>query len=65
MIIEDRGRAICQYVEEDDPNVLNHIEISDAQRQANRQAIRNEDTHTNLKADLIEHLWMNREEDDN
>lgn len=65
MIIEDRGRAICQYVEEDDPNVLNYIEISDAQRVANRQAIRNEDTHTNLKADLIEHLWMNREEDDN
>ncbi|KAD4585728.1 hypothetical protein E3N88_23329 [Mikania micrantha] len=61
MIIEDNGRAICEFYEEDDPNLLEHVEISDEEKQANRRMIRNEDTHANLKADLIEHLRKNHE----
>ncbi|KAD2804994.1 hypothetical protein E3N88_38371 [Mikania micrantha] len=60
MIIEDNGRAICEFYEEDDPNLLEHVEINDEEKQANRRLLRNEDTHANLKADLIEHLWKNR-----
>ncbi|KAD3642010.1 hypothetical protein E3N88_31234 [Mikania micrantha] len=60
MIIEDNGRAICEFYEEDDPNLLEHVEINEEEKQANRRMLRNEDTHANLKADLIEHLWKNR-----
>ncbi|KAD0670020.1 hypothetical protein E3N88_43895 [Mikania micrantha] len=56
----DNGRAICEVYEEDDPNLLEHVEINDEEKQENRRMLRNEDTHVNLKADLIEHLWKNR-----
>ncbi|KAD3069252.1 hypothetical protein E3N88_37132 [Mikania micrantha] len=29
MIIEDNGRAICEFYEEDEPNLLEHVEIND------------------------------------
>ncbi|KAD4179481.1 hypothetical protein E3N88_28072 [Mikania micrantha] len=60
MIIEDNGRAICEFYEEVDPNLLEHVEINEEEKQANRRMLRNKDTHANLKADLIEHLWKNR-----
>ncbi|KAL8228820.1 hypothetical protein R6Q57_013720 [Mikania cordata] len=60
MIIEHNGRAICEFYEEDDPNLLEHVEIDDEEKQVNRRMLRNEDTYANLKADLIEHLWKNR-----
>ncbi|KAD3642206.1 hypothetical protein E3N88_31430 [Mikania micrantha] len=58
---EHSAQAICEFYEEDDPNLLEHVEISDEEKQANRRMLRNEDTHANLKSDLIEHLWKNRE----
>ncbi|KAD7479562.1 hypothetical protein E3N88_02698 [Mikania micrantha] len=58
MIIEANSRAICEFYEEGDPNLVEHVEISDEEKQANRRMLRNEDTHANLKADLIEHLWI-------
>ncbi|KAD5802394.1 hypothetical protein E3N88_13754 [Mikania micrantha] len=61
MIIKDNSRPICEFYEEDDPNLVKHVEISDEEKQANRQVLRYKDTHANLKADLIEHLWKNRE----
>ncbi|KAL8238887.1 hypothetical protein R6Q59_015454 [Mikania micrantha] len=54
MIIQENGRAICEFYEEDDPNLVEHVEISDKEnegKQANRQMLHNEDTHVNLKAD--------------
>ncbi|KAI3731120.1 hypothetical protein L1987_62303 [Smallanthus sonchifolius] len=52
-----KGRAICTDYEEDEPN---NTEITNEQRQENRRIIRCSETFTNLRTDLMENLWSNR-----
>ena len=60
MIIEDTGRNICEYVEDEDPDHVENVEITNEQRLENRQIVRSGDIHLNLKMDLIQHMWKNR-----
>ncbi|KAF5771689.1 hypothetical protein HanXRQr2_Chr13g0567861 [Helianthus annuus] len=57
MVIEDEGRAICEY----DENVStgNSVLVSGEQQDLNMFALRNEYTHHNLQADLVEYIWNN------
>ncbi|XP_076892840.1 uncharacterized protein LOC143544680 [Bidens hawaiensis] len=57
MILEDSGKAICQEYDNDIQPVT--ALLSAEEKRANLQNIKNRDTHDNLRADLVEHLWNN------
>uniref|UniRef100_A0A251VAE3 Putative harbinger transposase-derived protein n=1 Tax=Helianthus annuus TaxID=4232 RepID=A0A251VAE3_HELAN len=57
MIIEDEGRAICEYGE--NASTGNTVPVSGEQQDLNMFALRNEYTHHNLQADLVEYIWNN------
>ena len=61
MIIEDKGKAICTYYEEDNEE---QQMVPPEVRYANRRAIQSKQTFDSLRADLVEHLWANRRESD-
>ncbi|XP_022019364.1 uncharacterized protein LOC110919401 [Helianthus annuus] len=54
MILEDDGRAICEYYEEtSQPSI---VELSDEEKEANLNEIKHDTTHHNLRANLVEHI---------
>ncbi|KAJ0485260.1 putative harbinger transposase-derived protein [Helianthus annuus] len=57
MIIEDEGRAICDY--DENASAGNSVPVSEEQQDLNTFALRNEYTHHNLQADLVEYIWNN------
>ncbi|KAJ0589888.1 putative harbinger transposase-derived protein [Helianthus annuus] len=57
MIIEDEGRAICDY--DENASTGNSVPVSEEQQDLNAFALRNEYTHHNLQADLVEYIWNN------
>lgn len=57
VILEDLGKAICQEYDNDIQPVT--ALLSAEEKQANLWNIKNIDTHDNLRADLVEHLWNN------
>ncbi|KAD5803655.1 hypothetical protein E3N88_15015 [Mikania micrantha] len=59
MILEDKGKAICQNYEEVDPPVQ---EVTPEERVEIRAKIRSKEIHNMLKGDLVEHVWKNRGE---
>ncbi|KAI3741293.1 hypothetical protein L1987_58965 [Smallanthus sonchifolius] len=56
MIIEDDGRAICEFNEEEFEATLGLEEVSEAQQSVNEQYKRNREIHNNLRQDLVLHL---------
>ncbi|KAJ0797735.1 putative sugar phosphate transporter domain-containing protein [Helianthus annuus] len=57
MIIKDEGRAICEY--DENASTGNSVPVSGEQQDLNMFALRNEYTHHNLKADFVEYIWNN------
>src|ERR1044071_1504861 len=55
MILEDEGRAICEYF--GDETQQSQEDITDEERNANNFEIKNSQTHHNLRADLVDHIW--------
>ena len=56
MILEDKGLAYCEYVEDEDDS--QQLEWVDEEAQwANRNALRDSRTHHALRTDLVNHLW--------
>ena len=55
MILEDEGRAICEYFGEETQQ--SQEDITDEERNANNFEIKNSQTHHNLRADLVDHIW--------
>ena len=56
MIIEDKGQVICQYYEDDNQQAM----VGPEERNAYRRAMESRETFHNLRADLVEHIWANR-----
>ncbi|KAI3509156.1 hypothetical protein L1887_24191 [Cichorium endivia] len=57
MIIEDQGKAICQYVENEEVPSIPPIEPGSPPYVARRREIRNNQKHHELRADLAEHIY--------
>ncbi|MFS7994746.1 hypothetical protein Hanom_Chr12g01109701 [Helianthus anomalus] len=57
MIIDDEGRAICEY--DENASNGNFVPVSLEQQDLNMFSLRNEYTHHNLQADLVEYIWNN------
>jgi hypothetical protein len=55
MILEDNSMAICQFHEEELDTT--YAEITEDEKRAKRQEIRNRDIHNQLKSDLIETIF--------
>ena len=53
MILEDEGRAVVTYYDDDDPQPGN---VTDEDKAANEFLIKSRDIHQNLRADLVEHV---------
>src|ERR1044071_595960 len=62
MIIEDEGRAICEYDPNDVEENLEPVDVT--QQQSNRWALEDSNMHANLCSDLIDHIWNNFRVDD-
>ncbi|XP_076923940.1 uncharacterized protein LOC143586233 [Bidens hawaiensis] len=60
MILEDSGRAICQgeYDDASDPMT----KLNEDERFAILLRTRKKKTNFNLRADLVEHIWRNKQE---
>ena len=61
MVIEDEGRAICEY--DENASNGNTVPVSLEQQDLNEFSLRNEYTHHNLQADLVEYIWNNAPND--
>ncbi|XP_021991763.1 uncharacterized protein LOC110888550 [Helianthus annuus] len=64
MILEDSDRAFCveSYKAANQPtNPL----LTNTKKEVIQARIRDKDTHLNLRADLTEHIWFDREQGDN
>ncbi|XP_022040177.1 putative nuclease HARBI1 [Helianthus annuus] len=57
MIIEDEGRAICEY--DENASIGNTVPVDPAQQDLNSFSLTNDFTHANLQHDLVEHIWNN------
>jgi hypothetical protein len=55
MILEDEERAICEYFGEETQQ--SQANITDEERNANNFEIKSSQTHHNLRADLVDHIW--------
>ncbi|CAI9288268.1 unnamed protein product [Lactuca saligna] len=56
MILEDEGRAICRYNENEVlPNVKGVV-VDTQEYRANRREVHNRDIHHALRVDLVEHV---------
>ncbi|KAF5796593.1 putative harbinger transposase-derived protein [Helianthus annuus] len=53
MILEDEGRAVVTYYDDDDPQPGN---VTDEDKAENEYLIKSRDIHQNLRADLVEHV---------
>ncbi|XP_042752034.1 uncharacterized protein LOC122194835 [Lactuca sativa] len=57
MILEDEGRAICRYNENEVlPNVEGEV-VGTQEYRVNRREVHNRDIHQALRADLVEHIY--------
>ena len=54
MIIEDEGRAICDYVPNEVEEVLEPVD--EAQQESNTWALHDTTVHGHLFSDLIDHI---------
>ncbi|KAJ0777748.1 putative harbinger transposase-derived protein [Helianthus annuus] len=57
MIIEDEGRAICEY--DENASWGNTVPVDPQQQDLNSFSLTNDFTHANLQQDLVEHIWNN------
>ncbi|XP_022008224.2 uncharacterized protein LOC110907570 [Helianthus annuus] len=57
MIIEDEGRAICEY--DENTSIGNTVPVDPPQQDLNSFSLTNDFTHANLQQDLVEHIWNN------
>ncbi|XP_022041674.1 uncharacterized protein LOC110944321 [Helianthus annuus] len=57
MIIEDEGRAICEY--DENASYGNTVPVDPPQQDLNSFSLTNDFTHANLQQDLVEHVWNN------
>ncbi|XP_022003909.1 putative nuclease HARBI1 [Helianthus annuus] len=57
MIIEDEGRAICEYNE--NASIGNTVPVDPAQQNLNSFSLTNDFKHANHQSDLVEHIWNN------
>ncbi|XP_022024868.1 putative nuclease HARBI1 [Helianthus annuus] len=57
MIIEDEGRAICEY--DENASYGNTVPVDPPQQDLNSLSLTNDFTHANLQQDLVEHIWNN------
>ncbi|MFS7983622.1 hypothetical protein Hanom_Chr11g00976671 [Helianthus anomalus] len=62
MIIEDEGRAICEY--DENASYGNTIPVDPTQQNLNSFALTNDYTYANLQQDLVEHIWNNANDRD-
>ncbi|XP_021974602.1 uncharacterized protein LOC110869675 [Helianthus annuus] len=62
MIIEDEGRAICEY--DENASYGNTVMVDPTQQDLNSFALTNDYTHANLQQDLVEHIWNNANDGD-
>ena len=65
MIIRNKGRAMCPIWFEDEGHRDHDPLRSHEQSLVINQEIIDRTTHLNLKADLIKHVWANRENEAN
>ncbi|MFS7999025.1 hypothetical protein Hanom_Chr12g01161101 [Helianthus anomalus] len=49
--------SICEY--DENASTGNYVPVSEEQQDSNAFALRNEYTHHNLEADLVEYIWNN------
>ncbi|MFS7946936.1 hypothetical protein Hanom_Chr06g00542191 [Helianthus anomalus] len=56
LIIEDESRAICEH--DENASTGNYVPVS-GEQDLNMFGLRNEYTHHNLQADLVEYIWNN------
>lgn len=57
MIIEEEGRAICSYTDNDALNPPAVIQVGSPAYFSRVLEIQNRETHHNLRHDLTEHIW--------
>ncbi|XP_021980806.1 uncharacterized protein LOC110876957 [Helianthus annuus] len=57
MIIEDKGRTICEY--DENASYGNTVPVEPTQQDLNSFVLTNDYTHANLQQDLVEHIWNN------
>ncbi|CAI9260394.1 unnamed protein product [Lactuca saligna] len=57
MILEDEGRAICQYNENEVLPNVERVVIGTQEYRVNRREVHNHDIHHALHADLVEHIF--------
>ena len=57
MILEDEGRAVYDFDENDITSADIETNISEEQRAANVREIKNQETHYLLQGSLIDHIW--------
>ena len=63
MILQDEGKAFCQNYDDSDPSLdpaYWEQQTPMEQRIQNSNAVRSRETHNMLTADLVDHLWENR-----
>ena len=57
MILEDEGRAICRYNENEDLPNVEGVAVGTQKYRMNRREVHNRDIHHALRADLVEHIY--------
>ncbi|KAJ0522502.1 putative harbinger transposase-derived protein [Helianthus annuus] len=62
MIIEDEGRAICEY--DENASYGNTVPVDPTQQDLNSFALTYDYMHANLQQDLVEHIWNNANDGD-
>ena len=55
MILEDEGRAVVTYYDDDDPQPDN-VTVTDEDKSTNEFLIKSRDIHHNLRSDLVDHV---------
>ncbi|XP_023752086.2 uncharacterized protein LOC111900429 [Lactuca sativa] len=57
MILEDEGRAICRYNENEVLPNVEGVAVGTQEYRVNRRKVHNRDLHQALRADLVEHIY--------
>lgn len=58
MILEDEGRAICRYNENEGLPNVEGVAVGTQEYRMNRREVHNRDIHQTLRAYLVDHIYM-------